>query len=72
MSYQQLNSSHELIKEINVLRSEVQRLCDQNHKLAKEKEELEGKLQTALAEVGKILGRDGSRFNPQHPKKGNA
>ena len=29
-------------------------------------------LQKTLAEVGKVLGRDGRRFNPHHQKKGNA
>ena len=72
MSYQQPNFSHELIKEINVLRDEVQRQCKEIHRLEKENKKLRQGLQDALGEVGKILGRDGKRFNPQHPKKGNA
>jgi hypothetical protein len=35
--------------------------------------EIDGtELQKTLAEVGKVLGRDGKRFNPHHQKKGNA
>ena len=48
--------SLELQEEIDVLREEVQRLCNENHQLKKEKEEVEESLQRLYKQVYRMYG----------------
>ena len=64
MSYQKSVFSSQ-VEEITILREEVQRLCNENHLLKKEKEELEETVQTLYKEIHSLYGRDGGMLRPK-------
>ena len=64
MSYQKSVFSSQ-VEEITILREEVQRLCNENHLLKKEKEELEETVQTLYKKIHSLYGGDGGMLRPK-------
>ena len=52
-------------EEIEILREEVQRLCNENHLLKQEKKEMEEIIQTLYKEIHSLYGKDGGMLRPK-------